>query len=167
MNDLEFWSSDKLFGLRLSSKHFSYILKECARAAPNETGGIFIGYYTDNLDCAYVTAVSKAPIDSRSGKDWFNRGKQGLGRWLNKLWQKRHHYLGEWHFHPDGKAIPSRIDMIQMRRIANSADYNCTAPLLLIIGGDLLTEWEAKVYVFPPKKPHIELLDSSSNSVWQ
>jgi integrative and conjugative element protein (TIGR02256 family) len=99
--DIEFWSEDRAFGLKVPSRALSRVLELSRRAAPKVTGGVLVGYYTEAQDCAVVTEVSGAPPDSRSGKNFFVRGTAGLQWWLNGLWRKeRRFYLGDWHSHP-------------------------------------------------------------------
>ena len=158
MNDLEFWSADHRYGLRLGAQQTTKILKLCAESAPNETGGILIGEYSPVHDCAIVTAVTAAPADSRSGRNWFVRGVRGLQRIIDRFWHRgRRYYLGEWHFHPLGSPIPSRTDIDQMKHIARSEQYHCPEPVLLIIGGDPLNEWSAGAFVFPRRQSYLEM----------
>lgn len=164
MADLELWASDRRFGLKIPDAVVQHMLKQCQRAYPFETGGIFVGYYSDTCDCAVVTAASKAPRDSRSGRTWFERGVQGMQRWLDRLWQKhRHYYLGEWHFHPGAAPQPSPTDRDQMQRIAASHQYHCPEPVLLIIGGNPPHHWTSAAYVFVRHARPISLLALSTH----
>lgn len=134
--DMQFWSEDRLFGLVIPCQVLRQLLSLCAEAVPRETGGILVGYYTDSLECAIVTAASGPPVDSRSGKTWFVRGIQGLHAWLHRLWRRREYYLGEWHLHRSGTSEPSGADIIQMRQNSQSPEYKCPEAVLLILGGD-------------------------------
>jgi integrative and conjugative element protein (TIGR02256 family) len=158
MADLEFWSDDHRFGLRILDKEVSQIVKICVRFNVEEVGGVLVGFYTAAHDCAEVKAVSEPPPDSRGSRTWFHRGVGGLQAWLDRLWYEVHHYyLGEWHFHPHGSPIPSTIDIRQLKETANSSRYKCPEPVLLIIGGDPAAEWIAAAYVFPRGGEPIEL----------
>ncbi|WP_009631118.1 Mov34/MPN/PAD-1 family protein [Synechocystis sp. PCC 7509] len=159
MADLEFWSLDKKFGISIAEKRLSQLLKMCVHSGTNETGGILVGFYTELHTCAVVTAISSPPSDSSSGSNWFNRGTQGLEGWLHRLWHRdKHYYLGEWHFHPYASPKASQIDIEQMNQIASSPLYQCPEPLLLIIGGSSVNEWNAKAYVFLQNTKFIELV---------
>ncbi|WP_260446304.1 MULTISPECIES: Mov34/MPN/PAD-1 family protein [unclassified Nostoc] len=159
MNDLEFWSEDKRLGLKIHRREVSQLLKVCARAGVQETGGILVGFYTESHNCAVITAISDAPSDSHSGHNWFHRGTNGLQRWLNHLWNKdKQYYVGEWHFHPFSNPNPSQIDINEMQKIGDSYSYQCPEPLLLIIGGDPNIQWDIKVYIFPRNRPLVELI---------
>jgi integrative and conjugative element protein (TIGR02256 family) len=134
---LKFRSTDGRFGLQIDSAHLTSILGFCKLSVRVETGGILVGFYSQDHNNAIVTAVIGAPADSIFGRNWFYRGVRGLQCYLERLWiGKRHYYLGEWHFHPGGKPTPSRIDIGQMTEIARTPKYRCPEPVLLIIGMD-------------------------------
>jgi integrative and conjugative element protein (TIGR02256 family) len=148
--DLEFWSEDRAFGLRIPAEILSRVLELSRGAASKETGGILVGFYTEAQDCAVVTKASGAPSDSKSRKASFVRGTAGLQRWLDKLWrQERRHYLGEWHFHPDAEPVPSPTDEAQIKAIANADTWKCPEPVLLIVGAAAYSFSDVRVYVFP------------------
>ena len=78
MDELEFWSIDKRFGIRLHQEQVDYLIRLCTEAGNQETGGIVVGYYNEMHNCAIVTKVSSPPPDSKASTTWFNRGVQGL-----------------------------------------------------------------------------------------
>jgi hypothetical protein len=82
MSDLVFWSVDRRFGLRVSEQGLDGLRTQCREVEDCETGGILVGYYTESLDCAVVTAVSRPPRDSSAGPTWFYRG---TAAWHNGL----------------------------------------------------------------------------------
>jgi proteasome lid subunit RPN8/RPN11 len=146
----EFWSQDHRFGLRMRSSHIKEIISRCIDSYPNETGGILVGLYNQNLDCAEITNIFFAPPDSGMGKTWFVRGVQGLQSKLNQLWiGKKGYYLGEWHFHPGGVSYPSSQDINQMHHITSLPDAHCPEPILFIVNG-LATKdtFSCRAYVF-------------------
>jgi len=155
---LIFKSPSGLFGLSLPLPVVERILGYCARALPNETGGILIGRYGESFDTALVSEATPAPPDSRAGRTWFYRGTQGLSTLLDEAWQNGLYYLGEWHFHPLASPTPSDTDRRQLRDIAKDERYCCVEPLLLIVGGHPHKRWLAGSYVFPRAEPEIELL---------
>jgi integrative and conjugative element protein (TIGR02256 family) len=162
MRDIEFWSRDRQFGLVIPQRKMSRILRICCETIPVETGGILVGSYTDDLTCALVTDVSKAPLDSTSGKTWFNRGILGLQLWLDRLWHSKRFYLGEWHFHPYARPNPSHIDIKQMEKISHASKYNCPEPILIIVGGDPNDSWQTSAHVFPKNRESVELFGEAS-----
>lgn len=149
MRDLEFWSRDGRFGLRVGSARTRAILVACRVAGTDETGGVLIGTYSAEHDCATVTRVCGPAPDSRFGPTWFHRGVHGVQQILDRYWRRgAGFYLGEWHFHPYAEPVPSGIDHGSMRGIARSSPYNCPEPVLLIIGGDPRGAWNAAAFVF-------------------
>jgi integrative and conjugative element protein (TIGR02256 family) len=129
-------SVDNRFGIRLQAAHVASLMAECQRAGNQETGGILIGHYSRDHAMAFVTEVTSAPIDSKRGNTWFDRGVRGLKRKLQLSWRKASaFYLGEWHFHPGAPPNPSPVDSAQMAEIGTSPHYACPEPILLIVGG--------------------------------
>jgi len=130
----------------------------CRKAKRAETGGIVAGRYNGQLDWAIVTEVTGPPTDSRSGRNWFQRGVRGLQQLIERLWQRdRSCYLGEWHYHPYAPPTPSGPDTSQMRKIADLASYECPEPILLILGGDPDKELETRAFVFCRGSEYVEL----------
>ncbi|MDD5068870.1 MAG: Mov34/MPN/PAD-1 family protein [Candidatus Pacebacteria bacterium] len=127
---------DAMYYLIIEKLQIKQLEKLCSDARDEETGGILIGHYTDDFSTAIVTEVTPPPADSRKGPSWFIRGISGLRQLLRKRWiaYKRRYYIGEWHYHPASIVEPSSNDMRQMTRIANSKDYECKNPIMLILG---------------------------------
>jgi integrative and conjugative element protein (TIGR02256 family) len=147
--DLVFRTRDRRFGLALPEKRLGEILAFCRKEGWNETGGLLIGRYSDQRDLAIVSHVTGPARDSASGRAWFHRGVEGLQDLLFRHWRQQEYYLGEWHSHPGAAPVPSGTDAAQMKLFARAADYHCPEPVLLIVGGDLRSEWTlyARVYL--------------------
>jgi integrative and conjugative element protein (TIGR02256 family) len=157
--NIEFWSEVRAFGLRVPAGALSRMLDLSRGAAPEETGGVLVGYYTEAQDCAVVTGVSEAPPDSRSGRNFFVRGIAGLQRWLNGLWRtERRFYLGDWHSHPGEAPRASPTDIIQLKEIAEDESRKCPEPVALLIGGAAADANDVAAYVYPRHAGLIELL---------
>ena len=146
---LNYWSKDDAFGLRLTNTNLEEMLKFCEKSYPNETGGILIGNYTKSLDCAEIKIITGPPKDSKFGRNWFKRGIEGLQKVIKYYWRKNLYYIGEWHFHPNGEPFPSEKDQKQLKLISKSQDYDCSAPILIIVGGNLSIDLNIRVFVFP------------------
>ena len=160
VNKKLYQTPDQKYGCQLSNVAIQGMLTLCQRSKATETGGVLVGYYSENYSYAVVTEVSSAPIDSRSGSTWFQRGVVGIQVWLNSLWKQRQpqYYLGEWHFHPGSTPQPSSTDINQMKNIASSRQYQCPEPLLIIIGGTPPDNWSMRVFIFPGRDCH-ELIE--------
>jgi integrative and conjugative element protein (TIGR02256 family) len=155
---IEYWSSNKKFGLVVSHEQLLQISAHCIKADGRETGGVLIGNYSANNTCASITQILGPTQDSKSGRTWFIRGISGLQKLIDRYWERdRHYYLGEWHFHPNALPDPSGQDIAQMRSIATSQAFNCPEPLLIIMGGNPAKHPLVRVFVFP-KGQLIELI---------
>ena len=158
MAESTYWSDDRRYAVRISDDVITTMVQLCIQATSNETGGILVGQYTEDLKYAQILTASRAPRDSHGGPMWFFRGVRSLQRWIDIMWSRQHqYYLGEWHFHPGGVSRPSLTDIRQMEQIAGSPDYRCPEPILLIIAGNVMHKWEVGVYVFPYNLRYLEL----------
>jgi integrative and conjugative element protein (TIGR02256 family) len=108
------------------------------RAFPNETGGIVLGYYDFNVQAVIVVAALPAPIDSKSGPCFFERGVAGLPETVAEASRRTAGivgYIGEWHSHPPRhSASPSRDDFIQLADLALGMAEDGLPALQLIVG---------------------------------
>lgn len=148
MNDFYFKNEHHSFGLQIKGNVISKIQRYCIKANKAETGGIIIGYYSNNNCMANVTAAYGPPPDSKSGSTWFYRGFVGLQLIIDRAWEKGKYYLGEWHYHPSAKPCPSECDIDQMINIAQDIDYKCPEAILFIIGGDKNNGWDYNAMIF-------------------
>ena len=165
MTELIFRSTDERYGLRISTQIVDQLANICTESEGLETGGILVGVYTAELDCAIVTEVSGPTRDSVKRPTSFVRGVLGLQGWLNKLWKKeRHYFLGDWHFHPYVKPNPSDQDIRQTKEIALSPQYKCPEPILLIVGGDPLGELLLGTFVYAKEQGLIGLAKRSESN---
>lgn len=130
----------------------------------SETGGVLIGHYDQNGAVAHVEMASRPPGDSSAGLNWFERGKNGLGELLREQWNlpQRRYYVGEWHFHPIGRAKPSPQDRQQMAAIAQDPSYHCERPLLIIASPATLRRRTARVFVTNEQRELHEFLEVSA-----
>ena len=152
-----YWSPERKYGLRLPVPLESVLITRSIKSIPQETGGVLVGYYTENLRCAVATDASGPPPDSQAGRTWFHRGTRGLDSWLDRLWsEKGHYFIGEWHCHMGTVSSPSPTDYFQLREIAFSTEYQCAIPLLLIVC-DLHTRPRVRAYVFAEGGRLVEL----------
>jgi len=133
--NIEFREQKSGLGLSVASIHLTVMVDYMIKSGVNETGGILVGYYTEDLKYAVICMVTGPPTDSKFGPYWFQRGNRGLKKILETASQENQYYLGEWHYHPKGIANPSDQDLIQMSKIANKRDYYCPEPIMIIIAG--------------------------------
>lgn len=145
--DITYNSFDDRFSVILTDTAIQAMVNACSEAGRKETGGILIGHIEKDGRTAVVLEATPKPKDSTFGGFWFKRGSKGLRKILLDRWQVGKHYLGEWHFHPNGSPQPSRSDYAAMAKIAADKRYQSPQPILVIIGGNPPKHWEASVTV--------------------
>lgn len=147
INNITFYSKEVLLRITVNEKSISSMYQLCNEAYPNETGGILVGRYADEVT-AEIAVVIGPSMDSRSGRTNFIRGTKGINKLIKEYWKQGLYYLGEWHFHPNGTSDPSAIDTQTMISIANNSRYNCPEPILIIISGSDNSNYDEKLYLF-------------------
>lgn len=160
MKNYEAWSASAMYGLRIPGHVLAEMVELCKRSDGIETGGIIVGYYNRQHDCAIVTTCSGPPKDSVRKRSHFRRGVRGLRKWVLELWALRakRYYLGEWHFHPLRAPIASDRDKWQMKETAGKEACECPEPVMVILGGDPEGEWTCKSFIYLQKEGLIELV---------
>lgn len=159
---VEWSTTGSEYRMLLTRAVWNAICRHCGKNEGLETGGILMGYYTDDQRTAVVTEATPPPSDSKSGGTWFQRGVAGLQRLLRRRWvqRNRRYYLGEWHFHPALVVEPSGDDIRQMFRISEAETYNCPEPIMLIAGRAVNGERRCRAFVFPRSSSMREFFQS-------
>lgn len=103
--------------------------------APDETGGILLGYEVASEFALVVTdLVGAGPAASYSVSEFVPDGRwqeSEIAR-IYRASGRRTTYLGDWHSHPDGFLNPSRRDHRTARAIARHPPARVRRPLMLI-----------------------------------
>ncbi|MFN3169141.1 MAG: Mov34/MPN/PAD-1 family protein [Hyphomicrobiales bacterium] len=97
----------------LLPRHVIEALSDLCRSGvhSNEQGGLLLGYRKDAA--LQVTAITLPQRWDRSTPTRFFRGAKGhrdLARCEWRRSEKKIDWLGEWHTHPTGSAVPSYVD---------------------------------------------------------
>ena len=113
-------------------------MDEVKKAGEVETGGILIGFETEERDIVVLQAsgpgpnavMTKACFEKDIGycQEHLREASQALG--IRGL------YVGEWHYHPAGSNHPSPLDIKSMYGIARQENYATEKPVMIIIGPD-------------------------------
>ncbi|HEY0995641.1 MAG TPA: Mov34/MPN/PAD-1 family protein [Gemmatimonadaceae bacterium] len=122
---------------------FMRIAHEATRVAPNETGGVLLGYWVRSADSpggpevVVTEAVGPGPgaVHERS---WFIPDHAYQEREIARLYEasgRMATYLGDWHAHPDGPAALSTRDLATLRRIASAPAARAPRPIMLLLTG--------------------------------
>ena len=113
------------------------LLRETARMAPRETGGVLLGYRAEGGDIV-VTDVVGPGSHALHERTRFVPDHAYQDAEIARIYAasgRRHTYLGDWHSHPGGSCALSRTDRRTLRRIAATAEARVPEPLMLIVGG--------------------------------
>lgn len=150
------------YALLVKHEAWRRIEKECNKAQGHETGGVLIGFYTQDKSTAVVTEASGPPPDSSQGHSWFLRGIAGLKNLLARRWvsKRRTYYIGEWHYHPVVHVEPSKDDLSQMRAISQDSNYYCSKPIMIIVGKEDSEGRAIRAFVFPQGEAYSEFNNS-------
>ena len=118
------------------------IVAECVteadRAFPNETGGTFLGWWSDAATCTVTEMIGPGPEAEhrpwsfQPDQDWqlreIARRYRASGRRLS--------YLGDWHTHPGARSgTPSAADKRAIRTIIGAPEARCPCPIMIIWHG--------------------------------
>ncbi len=124
------------------------------RHYPKEFGGVLVGRYVESNSLALIEG-HVLPKKYASSRYSFERGKAGLRNSLAKHFKDKPSkiYVGEWHTHPDGPAIPSSTDISALQTIVSHDEVFIENPILLIIGIKP-KQHELGLYVIYKRKIH-------------
>jgi hypothetical protein len=117
-------------------------------AAPNETGGVFIGSINYKSKTVHVVDLIDAPTDSSANEVCFHRGIVGLPEQvseINTISGGQLGYIGEWHSHPQGPQGMSTKDMTTVQRFKSELS-ELTTPLPVFL--TIVTPNDILPYVF-------------------
>ncbi len=119
---------------------------------PNEFGGFLIGKYSDDLRTLIVTDFV-LPKKYKSCSTSFERSTKGVDKVLKKIFETRQeYYVGEWHTHPNGSTLYSRMDLQAMKSIAKCKTVSIKNPILLILSIDRDSCCNFTFYCYKNKK---------------
>ncbi len=122
-----------------AKRGMAYWMKRSSRlSGPNvETGGALFGEFDHAARIIWVTEVSGPPPDSTASEHRFICGKEGLQvehEEKSKRYRGSVYFIGLWHSHPDGPALPSQTDLTGMLDLLYESDKYRTEALMLIVG---------------------------------
>jgi integrative and conjugative element protein (TIGR02256 family) len=115
------------------------MVREARDHAPQETGGMLIGYRTSELADAeiVVTGLIGAGPEARRTRNRFEPDGPWQQEQLERIYAQSGRvttYLGDWHSHPRGGTRLSAIDRATYQRVASDRKARAPHPLVLIIG---------------------------------
>nr|WP_294864226.1 Mov34/MPN/PAD-1 family protein [uncultured Pseudogulbenkiania sp.] len=126
----------------LSQSAFKVITAEANRVYPLETGGILLGYFSENGIPVVVVAIGPGP-DGEHKRTRFLPDHSWQCEQIDFFYEKSHgnwKYMGDWHTHPDGIPQMSWLDKRTLKTIAKHSEAKTSKPLMFI-GGGTPSEW--------------------------
>lgn len=122
--------------LALSADHLKRLAAELVRAGSREIGGVLVGKHLGGDRFA----VLDFSVQRRGGgRAHFRRNPAKAASFVDASIASNGgdpaqvNYLGEWHSHPTCVAIPSSIDVMQMRAIVDDPDEPALFSVLLVV----------------------------------
>jgi integrative and conjugative element protein (TIGR02256 family) len=128
------------------------LVTEADRIFPNETGGVFMGYWVSTKELVITHAIGPGPHALHHASS-FVPDDDYQQRQIQNIYDKTARtstYLGDWHTHPNGAAIPSKSDRRTMNKIANHADARIATPLMGILAGS--DDWQLVLWCLRPTR---------------
>lgn len=99
-----------------------------------ETGGPLFGYESDS-QVVIACAPSLGSYAERSPA-LFEPDSNRVDFLIAETWSAsrgRYRYLGSWHSHPGGSALPSETDLVTLQSISLEKEVDFTSPILMIV----------------------------------
>jgi integrative and conjugative element protein (TIGR02256 family) len=133
--------------------------RRAIEAGDKETCGILIGYFTDERVAVVVDASDAGP-NAESSAAICSRDVEYTQQWLEDRLRDSSgeiEYIGEWHSHTSEDTTPSTTDTTSLTDIANSPNYLCRTPVMLILGCSEGVIRRKSAYCFAASRPFREI----------
>lgn len=121
--------------------------------APLETGGLLIGYLSDDDEHVVVTDMI-GPGPNAKHRKWTYRPDYRFHREeISRIYATSggmHTYLGDWHSHPTSSSYLSLLDKRALRNIARFQDNYINRPIMLVLGHAINDDWIPGVWRISP-----------------
>ena len=125
------------------------VAAEASARAPFETGGVLLGYWAKDDGGTVVTHSIGPGSNAVHSETRFRPDHDYHLTEIARLYEesnRRLHYLGDWHSHPDGEGTLSRLDRSCLRRISRCSEARVERPVMLILAGTY--DWKPFVWRF-------------------
>lgn len=113
------------------------LVAEACEMAPLETGGLLLGYRTEDTDDLVVTHLVGPGDRAEHWSDGFRPDAAFQEAEIERNFAEtdgKAFYLGDWHSHPDHPPTPSWKDEGVLRRIKEHREAASAKPLMIIAG---------------------------------
>lgn len=139
--------ANRNLSLKISQDILDEMYCKALASFPNETGGMFAGYISED---GHEAIVERLVVPSRTESTYatFVRKTDGMEQMWRELSEQGLTYLGEWHTHPKGTTQYSNTDYQAMVGIANDKNVALATPLLFIISLNESSSTDCKAYLY-------------------
>lgn len=110
--------------------------EEANGALPLETGGVLLGYWSEDRSEVVIMDVTGPGPNAVHSKTEFIPDDEYQDRMIDEIYARsgrQHTYLGDWHTHPFGEESLSYKDRRTLRRIAMLGGTGGPAPLMVVL----------------------------------
>lgn len=128
------------------------------RSPEDETGGLLFGEFDEVLGIVWISNVSGPPGDSVFSPEGFVCGTEGTQELCDGYRRRTNdivRYIGTWHSHPVGDAVPSDTDYAGVGSIFKSTRRDGSHQLMIIVGNSSTSQQEIGAYLF--ERPDLTL----------
>lgn len=137
----------------LSDSARTFMEEESQREWPQETGGVLMGYAaTSNQGrrgVVVMSAIAAGPLSTSTrvsflpDHTWQADQVAKVYADSGRLWT----YLGDWHSHPGGRALPSLRDRMTLRAISAHGPARLPDPVMVILGKRSVDDsWDVEAF---------------------
>ena len=114
-------------------------IDEASRIFPLETGGTFMGWWSDAAT-AVITAIIGPGPKATHGQRCFQPDQEWQLDQIAQRYEtsgRRETYLGDWHNHPNRPdSTPSWTDRRALRLVISTPSARCSTPLMAVFWGN-------------------------------
>ncbi len=108
------------------------------RYAPDETGGVLLGYWGNVLEVV-ITEATSAGLGAEHSQARYAPDSKHDASEIARIYEQSgriHAYLGDWHSHPAGSLGLSRRDRRTLARIGRHEEARAAVPLMAILASE-------------------------------
>ena len=110
--------------------------EEAKSALPLETGGVLLGYWSEDRSEAVIADTTGPGLNAVHSKTEFIPDDEYQDRMIDDIYMRsgrQYTYLGDWHTHPFGDEALSYKDRRTLQRIATLDGTGGPAPLMAVL----------------------------------
>jgi len=124
-----------LASLNFSSEALNTLYSYRQIGKMSEAGGLLFTEQVDSdvIEITCITSPLKLDFRTRFG---FNPNKKTAQKAINKHFDDGFHYIGDWHSHPQDKAIPSPKDIKTIKDIFNKSKHHLNYLVMIVLSSN-------------------------------